>query len=49
METTFRHLYETPAAEIVEVKMELALLQSSSNNTSATRNSYGAATTDTWE
>lgn len=46
METRF---YEAPRCEVLEVRIEAALLQASPNSVSATRSGYGTATNDTWE
>ncbi len=46
METRF---YEAPRCEVLEVRIEAALLQGSPNSVSATRSGYGAANEDTWE
>ena len=46
METRF---YEAPVCEVLEVKIEAALLQASPNLVGATRSGYGAANEDTWE
>ena len=41
--------YEAPRCEVLEVRIEAALLQSSPNSVSATRTGYGTANEDTWE
>ena len=46
METRF---YETPRCEVLEVRIEAALLQGSPNGVNAARTGYGTANEDTWE
>ena len=45
----FRQTYEAPATIVIVVKTESGILTLSGEGTNASRSSYGAAHTETWE